>query len=154
MKISVTSLRKEAIQTAVTYVSDNTSQMMVLILDQQEGKKGTGNFSLNGWTLRWERRAGMNWETGTLPCVKQIMRIYCIAQGTLLSALWGPKWEGNPKISQKDGLYVYVLLIHFDNASQIVVLIWGQLGSRKSTGNVSLNPSCFMLYVPLLYWSQ
>ena len=25
------------------------------------------------------------------------MRTYCIAQGTLLSALWWPKWEGNPK---------------------------------------------------------
>ena len=25
------------------------------------------------------------------------MRTYCIAQGTLLNALWGPKWEGNPK---------------------------------------------------------
>ena len=25
------------------------------------------------------------------------MRTYCIAQGTLLSALWRPKWEGNPK---------------------------------------------------------
>ena len=25
------------------------------------------------------------------------MRTYCIAQGLLLSALWWPKWEGNPK---------------------------------------------------------
>ena len=25
------------------------------------------------------------------------MRTYCIAQGILLSALWWPKWEGNPK---------------------------------------------------------
>ena len=25
------------------------------------------------------------------------MRTDCIAQGTLLSALWGPKWEGNLK---------------------------------------------------------
>ena len=31
------------------------------------------------------------------------MRTDCIAQGTLLSALWGPKWEGHPK---KRG-YVY-----------------------------------------------
>lgn len=23
------------------------------------------------------------------------MRTYCTARGTLLSALWGPKWEGN-----------------------------------------------------------
>ena len=27
------------------------------------------------------------------------MRTYCLIQGTLLSALWGPKWEGNPKKS-------------------------------------------------------
>ena len=25
------------------------------------------------------------------------MRTYCIAWGTLLSAPWGPKWEGNLK---------------------------------------------------------
>ena len=25
------------------------------------------------------------------------MITYCIAQGTLLNALWCPKWEGNPK---------------------------------------------------------
>ena len=28
------------------------------------------------------------------------MRTYCIARGTLLSALWGPKWEGNPKMRE------------------------------------------------------
>ena len=34
------------------------------------------------------------------------MRTFCIyiAQGTLLSAMWGPKWEGNPK---KRG-YMYI----------------------------------------------
>ena len=31
------------------------------------------------------------------------MRTYCTAQETLLSALWGPKWEGN----LKKELYVY-----------------------------------------------
>ena len=25
------------------------------------------------------------------------MGTYCIAQGTLLNALWCPKWEGSPK---------------------------------------------------------
>ena len=33
------------------------------------------------------------------------MRTYCVAQGTLVGALWGLKWEGNPK---KEGRYVYV----------------------------------------------
>ena len=27
----------------------------------------------------------------------QYLCTYCIAQGTLLNALWWPKWEGNPK---------------------------------------------------------
>ena len=31
------------------------------------------------------------------------MRTYCIGQGTLLSALWWPKWEENPK----KRIYVY-----------------------------------------------
>ena len=25
------------------------------------------------------------------------MRTYCITEETLLNALWGPKWQGNPK---------------------------------------------------------
>ena len=28
---------------------------------------------------------------------RQLMRTYCMAQGTLLKALWWPKWEGIPK---------------------------------------------------------
>ena len=44
-----------------------------------------------------ERRGGMNWEIGTdistllILCTKELMRMYRIAQGTLLSALWRPK---------------------------------------------------------------
>ena len=38
------------------------------------------------------------------------MRPYCIAQGTLLSALCWSKWEGNPK---KEEIYVHIELIHF-----------------------------------------
>ena len=46
------------------------------------------------------------------------MRTYCIAQGTLPSALRRPKWEGNPK----KRAYVYTLihfvsLIHFAKCS-------------------------------------
>ena len=33
------------------------------------------------------------------------MRIYCIAQGTLLSAPWWPKWEGNPE--ERGHMYMY-----------------------------------------------
>ena len=33
------------------------------------------------------------------------MRTYFIAQGTLLSALWYPEWEGNPK---GRGIYEYM----------------------------------------------
>ena len=28
---------------------------------------------------------------------RQLVRTYCIAQGTLLNALWSPKWEGSPE---------------------------------------------------------
>ena len=38
------------------------------------------------------------------------MRTYGIAQGTLLSALWWPECEENPK---KEGIYVYIWLTHF-----------------------------------------
>ena len=38
------------------------------------------------------------------------MRTYCVAQGTLLSALWWPGWEGEPR---KRGYIVYVWPIHF-----------------------------------------
>ena len=34
------------------------------------------------------------------------MRIYCITQGTVLNALWLPKWEGN--FLKKEGLYVCI----------------------------------------------
>ena len=37
------------------------------------------------------------------------MRTSCTAQRTQLSALGGPKWEGN----SKEGLHVYIQLIHF-----------------------------------------
>ena len=40
---------------------------------------------------------------------RKLLRTYCIAQGTLPSALWRPKWEGN----SKKGIYVYLRLIHF-----------------------------------------
>ena len=37
--------------------------------------------------------------------IDNLMRTYSIAQGTLLDALWWPKWEANPK---KRGLYICV----------------------------------------------
>ena len=51
-------------------------------------------------------------ETGKLPCI--ISHVVCVSgggmnweitQGTLLSALWWPKWEGNPK--KKGYTYMY-----------------------------------------------
>ena len=42
------------------------------------------------------------------------MRTSCIAQGTLLSALWWPKWEEiKKKQKTKNRLCVYIWLIHF-----------------------------------------
>ena len=46
------------------------------------------------WGGEQGKEGGMNWEIGInlytllLPCIKWIMRTDCIAQGTLLSALW------------------------------------------------------------------
>ena len=37
--------------------------------------------------------------------IDNLMRTYSIAQGTLLDALWWPKWEANLK---KRGLYIYM----------------------------------------------
>ena len=39
------------------------------------------------------------------------MRTYCRAQGTLLNALWLPKWEGNPR--KRVYIFIYMRLIHF-----------------------------------------
>ena len=42
----------------------------------------------------------------TLLCINRyLMRIYCVAQGTLLSALWRPKWERNLK--KRGYMYTY-----------------------------------------------
>ena len=38
------------------------------------------------------------------------METCCMAPGALLSALWWPKWEGNPKRRE---FYVNVWLTHF-----------------------------------------
>ena len=51
---------------------------------------------------RQEQGDRMDWEIGTdmykLLCMKQITSESLLyTQGTLLIALWRPKWEGNPK---------------------------------------------------------
>ena len=53
---------------------------------------------------------GINWEIGidicTLLYIKEITNENpLLAQGTLLNALWGPKWEGNPK--NRGYMYTY-----------------------------------------------
>ena len=56
-----------------------------------------------------------------------------MAQGTLLSALWWPKWEGNPK---KEGMYVHVWLIHFAVQQKLIQhckAIFLQLKNIKNT---------------------
>ena len=46
-----------------------------------------------------------NWATQEALCKELIMRTYCIAWGTLLSVLWWPKREGNPK--KRASVYTY-----------------------------------------------
>ena len=45
---------------------------------------------------------GHDWVTELNWCIKQVTN--CAAQGTLLNALWRPKWEGHPKKRE----YVYM----------------------------------------------
>ena len=50
----------------------------------------------------------MNWEIGidmyTIPCIKQTINENLLyAQGTLLTSLWRPKWEGN--LEKKEYMY-------------------------------------------------
>ena len=52
-------------------------------------------------------RLGLLW----INC-RQLLRTYRRAQGTLLTVLWWPKWEGNPK---KRG-YVYALSVQFSRS--------------------------------------
>ena len=58
------------------------------------------------------------------------MRTYCIAQGTLLSALWGPTWEGNPK---KRG-YMYTQGFPGGSAGKESACNAGDLGSIPGLG--------------------
>ena len=45
----------------------------------------------------------------------ELMRTFCIAQGTLVSALWWPKWEGNPKKREIMYTYSWFILLHSRN---------------------------------------
>ena len=47
------------------------------------------------------------------------LRTYCIAQATLLGALWRTNWEGN---RNKGEIYVYVWLIHFAVQQKLTTL--------------------------------
>ena len=67
------------------------------------------------------------------------MRTYCITQGTLLSALWCPKWEGK----QKEGIYVYVRLpwCSVCKESACIASDPGSIpGSGRSAGEGNGNP--------------
>ena len=48
------------------------------------------------------------------------MRTYCTAQGTLLSALWWPKWEGNPEKRGYMYTYSWFTLLYSINYHNIV----------------------------------
>ena len=62
------------------------------------------------WVLRFmgSQRVGHDWATELTD--DKIMRTYCIAQGTLLNALW---WFQMGRKSKKEGIYVNIWLIHF-----------------------------------------
>ena len=69
------------------------------------------------------------------------MKTYCIAQGSLLNALWRPKWEGNPKY----GIYVYIELIHFavKQKHNIVKQLYSYKEFFKEKRNIEIIPGIF-----------
>ena len=62
------------------------------------------------------------------------MRTYYIAQGTLLSALWWPKWEGNPKRRGYMYTYSWFTSLYSRNQHNIVK----QLYTNKKIKNYTL----------------
>ena len=59
------------------------------------------------------------------------MRIYCIAQGTLLTALWWPKWEGNPKKRGYMYTYSWCTLLYRKNEHNIVKQLYSNKNFKK-----------------------
>ena len=59
------------------------------------------------------------------------MRTYCIAQGTLLSDLWWPKWEGNLK--KRGYMYTYnrFTLLYSRNEHNIVKQLYSNKKKNK-----------------------
>ena len=99
---------------STTITSHSCSSNLLWSAKQITESKGTKRNQSHGinksMDTKGERWGGMNWESGIdiytllILCIKyKLMRTYCIAQGTLLNALWLPKWEGNPK----KGRYMY-----------------------------------------------
>ena len=74
-------------------------------------------YKTNLWLPKGELTGGgTNWETGIdiythWDCTqnRSLMRSYRIAQGTLLNALWWPKWKGNLK---QRSVYIYFIYIY------------------------------------------
>ena len=61
------------------------------------------------------------------------MRTYCRAQGTLLNALWLPKWEGNPR--KRVYIFIYMRLIHFAVQQKLTQEQRQKSGCRASLRN-------------------
>ena len=75
------------------------------------------------------------------------MKTYCIEQGTLLSALWGPQWEGNIVGTILVGSILYYPSTHTECCKKLPPLtmsVWGGYGSLLFW-SWYLNISCWRL---------
>ena len=60
-----------------------------------------------GFYYKRDRSPFVGFSAGEITWFK-LWGTYCRAQGTLLSALWWPKWEGNPK--KRVCIYIYIYM--------------------------------------------
>ena len=68
----------------------------VLLSGKSHGWRSLVGYIVHGVAKSWTQLSNFT-HSYTLLCIKSLMRNHCIAQRTLLRALWWPKWEGNPK---------------------------------------------------------
>jgi len=47
------------------------------------------------------------------------MKTYCMAQGTLLKALWWPEWEGSPEERECMYMYGWIILLYSRNYNTV-----------------------------------
>ena len=86
----------------------------VLLSGKSHGWRSLVGYIVHGVAKSWTQLSNFT-QSYTLLCIKSLMRNHCIAQRTLLRALWWPKWEGNPKTRGYTYTYSWFTLLHSRN---------------------------------------